>query len=152
MIEIPIRSMSRGEKRKLQSASFGDLAESFVVHEYGYQSDNSSESWFDAIHPNTGAKIEVKSTSTKIGKKYPGDGRFRLWENQHKSLVASDRSGVAWYAFVLLDADDAVLKIQRRKPSTVTRLVRARGGWNKAGHRDRSGRQHKLPWRAAING
>lgn len=93
--------------------------------------------WDEAIDESTGTKYEVESTHE--------DGRFRLWEDQTRSLLSSDARGTAWVAFVLFDERGNVEAMQRRKPSTVNRIVRERGGWNRAGHSERDGRQHKLP-------
>ena len=70
-------------------------------------------------------------------------GRFRLWEDQHRSLTASDGQATAWYAFVLLSGTGEVVDVRRMKPSTVTEIVG--GDWNRADHAERDGRQHKLP-------
>lgn len=60
-------------------------------------------------------------------------------------MTAAQGAGAAWYAFVLLDLDDGVIRIQRRRPSTVTKIVNDRGGWNRSGHESK-GKQHKLPF------
>jgi hypothetical protein len=55
---------------------------------------------------------------------------------------------------VLLDEDNSPLAIQRRSPSTVTRLVEAvgDGDWNLAGHDERDGPQLKVPWSVVMEG
>ncbi|WP_167837313.1 hypothetical protein [Halosimplex halophilum] len=70
-------------------------------------------------------------------------GRFRLWEDQHRSLTAAEgaEGQTAWYAFVLFDESDDVV---RRKSSTVTEIVG--GEWNETGHAQRDGRQYKVVW------
>jgi hypothetical protein len=73
-----------------------------------------------------------------------------VWEQQHRSLTAAEGANMAWYAFVLLDERDGTLKIQRRKPSTVTRIVNKRGGWNESGHEGMESRQMKLPYSAVL--
>jgi hypothetical protein len=109
--------------------------------------------WYDLVGP-TGTKYEVKSTTkTYSGEYSEGDpGRFRLWEDQHLSLVAADRTGTAWYVFVLLD-DDEVAAVQKRRPSTVTKIVDdvGDGDWNLAGHSERDSRQQKVPWTAVMD-
>lgn len=109
-------------------------AEEFVVEEYNLEHapNEPGEGWYDAINPRTGAKYQVKSAQK--------DRRFRLWEDQHRSLTAAEGQNSAWYVFVVSGKEP-----RRVKPSTVTRWVRERGGWNRAGHELRSGRQHKLP-------
>jgi hypothetical protein len=111
----------------------GSTAQDAVVSEYGLEVDNAE--WYDAVDPNTGTKYEVKS----------GLDDVRLWEDQHRSLVASDRAGTAWYAFVKVDSAGVVRAIQRRKPATVTRLVNEAGGWVKSGHHRTEKREKKLP-------
>lgn len=143
--ELDPRRLSAAQSKKLQrSKSFGELAEELVAEEYGIDHRPNQSSWFDCRHPNTGAKTEVKSTSSAIGDKYPGNGRFRLWRSQHRSLTASDANGVAWYVFVLMDEGNGKIRMRRVKPSTVTQLIADRGGWNKSGHSSFD-EQHKLP-------
>lgn len=139
------RSLSRNQQERLQrSKSFGDVAEEIVAEEYDLEGLSLDAEWWDLRHPSRPAKYEVKSTSTTVGEKYPGDGRFRVWESQTRSLLSSDARGVAWYVFVLMDEEAGVLRMRKAKPSTVSRWVRERGGWNKSGH-ESMGRQHKIP-------
>lgn len=145
------RDLSRGQRRDLQrEQEFGELAEELVAEVYGLEHVGVNAEWFDARHPYRPTKYEVKSTSSTIGEKYPGDGRFRVWRSQTRSLIASDAQASAWYAFVLFDEDEGVLRIQRRRPSTINDLVQERGGWNRSGH-ESQGRQHKLPWDEVID-
>ena len=140
------RDLSRGQRQALQrDKDFGDLAEELVAEEYGLEGLGLDPEWWDLRHPTRTTKYQVKSTSSTVGDKYPGDGRFRVWKGQNRSLVASDAQATAWYAFVLFDEDAGLLRIQRMKPSTVGRLVRERGGWNTSGHQSQ-GQQHKLPY------
>lgn len=155
MRELPIRSLSRSQQRRVQdrdqhrfARAFNNVAEEIVAEEFGLSTFNDA-GWYDLEVPETGTKYEVKSTSSEVGDKYPGTGRFRLWRSQHRSLTASEGAGMAWYAFVVLDEDAGSIKIQRRRPTTVTRLVNERGGWNDAGH-ERYSEQHKLPWPVAV--
>jgi hypothetical protein len=145
MIEVPIRSLSRGQREKLQrSKEFADTAEEIVAEEIGLDGLGLDPDWWDLHNEDTGTKHQVKSTSTTIGETYPGDGRFRVWKGQTRSLLSSDARGTAWITFVLLDEDTGSLKIRKMKPSTVWSLVKDRGGWNRSGHED-MGRQHKIP-------
>jgi hypothetical protein len=116
---------------------------------YDLAVENEIEDWYDAVNDRTGTKYECKSTRVVLSNGRPG--RFRLWEDQIASLEASDRAGTAWVAFVLLDQGGDVVAVQRRKPSTVRKAVENRGGWNRAGHREREGRQHKLPWPEVVD-
>lgn len=146
-VTVDPRNLTRSQQRDLQrTESFGELAEDIV--ETVWNLEDESGEWYDLTHPTTGARYEVKSTSSEIGDKYPGDGRFRVWESQTKSLLASDRTNVAWYVFVFMDEDAGLLRIQRRKPSTVQKIVRKSGGWNQSGHS--MGRQYKLPYRDVM--
>lgn len=147
-VTVDPRNLTRSQQRDLQrTESFGDLAEA-IVREVWNLSNESGE-WYDATHPNSNARYEIKSTSSEIGDKYPGDGRFRVWESQTNSLIASDRANVAWYVFVFMDESDGLLRLQRRKPSTVLNIVNKRGGWNESGHP--MGRQYKLPYSDVMN-
>lgn len=148
--EINPRNLSRGQREKFGKAedfrgSFEDLAEEIVAEEYGLKGTGDDDNWWDLRHPDRPTKYQVKSTETRIGDKYPADGRFRIWESQMRSMVGSDARGAAWYAFVLWVPDDGKLYIQRRKPGTVLQIINDRGGFNKSGHANMKG-QHKLPW------
>lgn len=116
----------------------GSDAEAAVVDAFGLERESTS--WYDAINPRTGTKYEAKSGREKV----------RIWEDQHRSLVASDRAGTAWYAFVYVDAAGRVQEIQRRRPSTVTQLVEDAGGWVKSGHARTSDREKKLSIETVI--
>lgn len=123
----------------------GAFATNWVAEQYGLVVDSDTESWYDARLESTGAKYEVKSTREQYDN--GNEGRFRLWEDQHISLLASDRTGVAWYVFVLLDQSGNVVDHRRMKPKSVTKIVHSdNGDWNLAGHSERSGRQHKIRW------
>lgn len=140
--EVDPRDLSRGEQRKLQmSPSFDQLAEQIVAREFKTARGDVDAEWYD-LRTDAGAKYEVKSTSSEIRS---GPGRFRLFEGQTRSLIRSDAQASAFYAFVLFDEDAGLLRITRRKPSTVLDLVNELGGWNKSGH-ESMGRQHKLPY------
>lgn len=121
----------------------GEFAIEYVANAYDLEVENDVEDWYDAVAPSTGTKYEVKSTHQELAS--GATGRFRLWEDQHRSLVAAESAEdqTAWYAFVLLDEDGEVEDIARRKPSTVTGIV---DGWNRAEHDDRDSGQHKVPW------
>lgn len=124
----------------------GRFATEWVANEYGLDVDTESAEWYDAVHPNTGTKYEVKSTHATLDN--GATGRFRLWEDQHVSLVAADRSGTAWYAFVLLDESGEVRDVRRARPSTVTSIINdvGDGEWNMASHSERESQQQKVPW------
>lgn len=116
----------------------GETAANWVAREYSLESCPEND-WCDLINPRTGTKHEVKSARP--------DRRFRIWEDNHRSLTASDGQGTAWYDFVVLSSGGSPQPMEHRRvnPSTITKIVNARGGWNRAGHEKRSGRQHKLP-------
>jgi hypothetical protein len=123
------------------------FATEVVADVYDLEVDVASADWFDAVNPRTGAKYEVKSTHRELDN--GAEGRFRLWEDQHVSLVHADASGTAWYAFVLLESDGEVAEVRRMQPSTVTDIVKDVGGgsaWSLAKHREREGHQKKVPW------
>jgi len=144
---IDPRDLSRGQQEKLQrSAAFDELAEEIVAEAYDLDGLALDPDWWDLHAPDRDTKHQVKSTSSTIGESYPGDGRFRVWDGQTRSLINSDSSPghTAWYTFVLFDEDAGVFRIRRAKPSTVNRWVQERGGWNESGH-DSMGRQYKLP-------
>jgi hypothetical protein len=140
------RSLSRGQQRALQAgaAEFDEVAEEVAAEMYGYETVPGDPDFFDVRHPERVTKAEVKSTQTSIGEKYPAEGRFRVWEGQTRSLVASDARATAWYIFVLFDESAGMLRLRRMRPSTVSRIVDERGGWNESGH-ESMGRQHKIP-------
>lgn len=117
----------------------GEAAEKHVASKGGLAHCPDEADWYDNRNPRTGTKHEVKSTHEEIeGAHNPDDeGEFRVWSDQHNSLRASDAAGVAWYDFVLLDDDGNVVDHVRRKPSTVSKIVRENGGWKPAGHAER---------------
>lgn len=123
----------------------GATATRAVAERYNLTVDSAP--WYDAVS-DTGTKYEVKATSRQLAD--GSTGRYRLWESQHRSLVASDAQATAWYAFVLLTRSGQVMAIQRRRPSTVTQLVNERGGWYDAEHTGMDGRQFKLAHTAVI--
>ncbi len=92
--------------------------------------------WCDLLNPRTGSKHEVKVSLP--------NRRFRIWEDNHRSLTASDGQGTAWYHFVVVTSSGNVVDERKAKPSTITRIVNERGGWNRSGHA-RGSRQHKIP-------
>ena len=113
----------------------GRRGESYVKQRDDLEKCTENE-WCDLVNPRTGSKHEVKVAA-------PGR-RFRIWEDNHRSLTASDGQNVAWYDFLVVTMDDRVVEGRRMKPSTVTQIVRDRGGWNTSGHA-RGSRQHKIP-------
>ena len=141
---LRMRSLSRTQQEKLQSGETGTLAEELVAEEYGLKHRPDETDWYDCVHPNSGAKTEVKSTATQIGQQYEAPGRFRLRRDQTRSLLSSDARGVAWYAFVLYDFEKGEIRLRRAKPSTVSGWVSEAGGWNEAGHEEFE-EQKKLP-------
>jgi len=121
----------------------GAFAERYVAESYGLEQAPNEADWYDCVHPR-GTKYEVKSTHETLAN--GATGRYRVWEDQHRSLTTAEGATdqTAWYAFVLLDEDGEVVDVVRRKPLTVTEIVG--GEWNDAGHAERNGRQHKIPW------
>jgi hypothetical protein len=133
----------------------GTAAERDVAREYDLEHCPDESEWYDCVNPRTGTKFEVKSTVKAYEGEYSdGDpGRYRLWEDQHVSLVRADASGTAWYVFVLYDRDGGEpLRMRRMRPSTVTAVVKeiGDGEWNLSGHQ-RRGRQQKVPWTVVID-
>lgn len=130
----------------------GEAAGEIVADELGGDHAPEEAHWYDVVLPS-GTKVEVKSTHVRL--ENGSEGRFRLWEDQHTSLTSAEASGSAWYAFVLFGQDDELLNIQKRRPSTVTRIVRdiaLEDGepWSLAEHRQRQSRQKKIPWSGVM--
>lgn len=143
---IPIRSLSKTQRRKLHQGDHGEVAEELAADEFGLLHRAREEEWYDvraADRESRSTKGEVKSCREEVGEKYPAAGRFRLRRDQHRSLTASDGQGTAWYIFVLWRESTGDVVLQRRRPSTVTQIVADRGGWNRAGHEEFD-EQHKL--------
>jgi hypothetical protein len=135
--------------RRRQNEEQGRFAEEVVADHFDLEHRPDETEWYDAVNPRTGTKYEVKSTHVELDSS--ATGRFRLWEDQHRSLAASDGQATAWYAFVLLENGD-VKEIRRMRPSTVTSLIHEGGGsWNRAGHQERDSAQHKLPWEMVFS-
>ena len=109
----------------------GRQAEEFVRRRLDLE--ECDRDWCDAVDPVTGEKYEIKSAQP--------ERRFRLWANNHRSLSASGaQNGEAWYIF-LTDNRPMI----KAKSTEVTEWVNERGGWNKAGHSRRDGKQLKIP-------
>lgn len=127
----------------------GRFATEHVADQFDLLVENDVEDWYDAVDESTGTKYEVKSTSQELAS--GATGRFRLWEDQHRSLTSAAAADgqTAWYAFVLLDDANNVADVARRKPSTVTTIVDR--DWNRAEHVERNSRQHKVPWYEVIH-
>lgn len=143
--------VSRRRLNELARRANGDddlFAELLVAELYDLIHDNDQE-WFDAVATN-GTKYEVKSAHRFVGN--GAQGRFRVWEDQHRSLTAASAAAdqTAWYAFVLFE-DDQPIDVRRMQPTTVTSIVHDDGGsWNRAGHSQREGAQHKIPWKQVL--
>ncbi|RNJ25466.1 hypothetical protein Nmn1133_01340 [Halosegnis longus] len=138
--------LSKGERRRLQRGEGGEVAEELVAHEYTDLSrDFRDHPTWDLNGASDDTVGQVKSTFEKIGESYPAPGRFRVWKQQHESLLRKDRDDTAWYVFVLFapDGRDVLARMVRLKPATVGRRIGARGGWNDSGHE--MGPQYKLP-------
>jgi phytoene dehydrogenase-like protein len=154
MIEtVDPRTLSRGQREALQRGgeSFDEVAEELAAETYGYRETPGDPEWFDVVDEENQTRAEVKSTSTRVGNKFPGSGRFRLWRSQTRSLLssASNPGYSTWYIFVLLDDTEGLLKFRRMFPGTVATMVSERGGYNRSGH-ESQGRQYKLPWKEVF--
>lgn len=127
----------------------GEFAAEVVADEFDLDVENGVEDWYDAVDPSTGTKYEVKSTHRTL--ESGASGRFRLWEDQHRSLVAAEGADgqTAYYGFVVLEENGEVQNVVRRRPTTVTKIVD--GEWNRADHSEREGRQHKIPWYEVVH-
>lgn len=141
---------SRRRMNRLQedNPDKGEFAEALCIETFDLVDPSDRDAgedtnWYDAIDPDTGTKYEVKSTDKE--NRYRS-GRFRVWEGQHRSLVASDRRGTAWYWFVLFDPAGRI-QTRRVKPSTVTEIVKESGGWSESDHASTEwDYEHRLEW------
>lgn len=114
----------------------GRRAERFVARRFDLNVVPDQQArWYDAINPRTGAKYEVKSSKS--------GGMFRFWRDQHRRLSGANANGTAWYALVRRE-DGQPVEMRRVEPSTVTKVVNDRGGWNEPVHR-REAKQKKVP-------
>ena len=146
--------MSSRDRRNMDPNEDQGMDATFeVAQREGLEPDTETADWYDAVDPETGTKYEVKSTVESYSGEYSdgAPGRFRLWEDQHISLVNANNSGEARYAFVLYDQpgpDGEVVDVAILEPSEVTELVNeiGDGEWNLSGHRQRQSRQQKVPW------
>lgn len=131
----------------------GAFAEKYAANSYGLEHVPNETEWYDCVDESTGTRYEVKSTTREYSGEYSegATGRFRVWEDQHRSLTNAEgaETHTAWYVFIVLDEDGEVEHIVRRKPSTVTKIVD--GEWNRANHAERNSRQHKIPWYQAVH-
>ena len=152
MIRDVTDEMSRRRLNKLvgQSEGAGDLEERIVAESFDLldvSGDDAEDA--DLRNPRTEARYEAKSAQTTVSAERGGPGtepgRFRLWEDQHRSIVGYDAQPdkTGWYVFVLKDEQGTPQVMSRVEPSTVTGLVG--GEWNDASHEGRDARQYKLP-------
>jgi len=150
MIRDVTEEVSRRRLNKLLGLSegAGDLEEKIVAEAFdlldvtGVDAEDA-----DLRNPRTEARYEVKSANATVGSGAGKTeaGRFRLWEDQHRSIVGYDAQPdlASWYVFVRCDAQGTPQVMRRVEPSTVTKLVDGR--WNDASHAGRDARQYKLP-------
>lgn len=134
----------------------GEHAEKWIANEYELEHAPNEASWYDCVNWRTGTKWEVKSAHKTVKVDYDGQnerriGRFRLWEDQHRSLAAAagQEGQSAWYAFVLLNSDGQIVKHRRMRPTTVTKIIN--GTWNDSEHQERGSDQHKIPHPDVFN-
>ncbi len=140
-------AVDRRDLRRLagKNQDDGELAEAIAREAYDLEPvPGDDELDGDLRNPRTEARYEVKSTHARVGDEYPADGRFRLWRDQHRSIVGYDAQPdlAGWYVFVRF-VDDTPRELRRVEPSTVTRLVG--GEWGPSGHAGREAEQYKLP-------
>lgn len=149
---LQLRGLPDRQQDMLRRGESDDVAEEIVADALGPNGKHRPDraEWYDVVLDSTGAKTEVKSTWTEIGDEFPAGGRFRLRRDQLRSLHAANATGVAWVAFVLFDEGSGEVRVRRVRPSTVSRWVRERGGWNRAGHEEFS-HQHKLPYSVVFS-
>jgi len=121
--------------RSHEDTDRGQLGEDYVRRRDDLEPCPGNE-WCDLVNPRNGTKHEVKVSQP--------NRRFRVWEDNHRSLTASDGQGTAWYHFLVVTSSGNVVDERKAKPSTITRIVNERGGWNTSGH-ERGSRQHKIP-------
>lgn len=136
------RQLSRNELDRLQRSGTGALAEEIAADLYADYSTFRDAGEFD-LATEAGGIGETKSTLSELAN--GNKGRFRLFKPQHEALVRKDRSGSAFYVFLLFDISrkQPVAKVVRRNPADIGNVIAGRGGFNQSGHD--SGRQHKLP-------
>lgn len=143
----------REDDETSDNSDHGEVAEEIVAAAWDLlEHEPNEEYWYD-VRADLGSrstKGEVKSCQRRVGQDYPAAGRFRIRRDQHRSLVASDAQATAWYFFVVFDDETELITIQRRRPSTVTKIVEERGGWNNSGHREFQ-YQHKLPIETVVD-
>jgi hypothetical protein len=133
--------LTDSDKRRLQREGSGDVGEQLVANHIRGYSRNLSEAY--DVATKTGRIGEVKTTlSERTNGK---SGRFRIFKSQHDRLRKRNRTGTAWYFFVVIDTTsrDLSAKIKRLKPPSVGHKIAGLGGWYDAGHR--SGEERKLP-------
>lgn len=118
----------------------GRQAEEFIRRRFDL--DPPEAEWHDGVDPD-GIKYEIKSAQETVsaGDNKTESGRFRLWEDQHRSLTASKgQIGEAYYVFIVSNRE--AVKVSATE---VTEWVNELDGWNKAGHSRRDSRQKKIP-------
>lgn len=145
----------RNDDDTSDNSDHGQVAEEVVADAWELLEHAADEAFWYDVRADLGSrstKGEVKSCQLRVGvdDDYPADGRFRIRRDQHRSLVASDAQATAWYFFVVFDNARERIIIQRRRPTTVTRLVDERGGWNESGHSEFD-EEYKMPIEAVVD-
>lgn len=129
------------------NSDHGEVAEEIVADTWDLLEHTPNEEYWYDVRADLGSrstKGEVKSAQLHVGQDYPAEGRFRIRKDQHDSLVRSDAQATAWYFFVVFDNSRERIIIQRRRPSTVGRIVDELGGWNRSGHSEFA-YEYKMP-------
>lgn len=151
VIQLGTRQISDHNIDRVRRGDTANAANEIVAEEYGLKEDNATQDWYDAIDEETGEKVEVKSCLRTVGKATKRNGRFRLWQEQLRSLHSANARGDASVAFALIDMADRQIYLRRVDPTQVTEWVTDRGGWNKSGHHEFD-RQKKLTWTTVFDG
>ncbi|PSQ19586.1 hypothetical protein BRD00_01610 [Halobacteriales archaeon QS_8_69_26] len=115
------------------SSRYGKLAEQEAASRYGF--DVVHNEWRDGCHQN-GTPVQVKAAQEK--RLSGSEGRFRLWEADHRRLRARD----GWYVFVAYRPHGngiRVINMVRKRPSDVPV-----GGFYGSGRHPHGNRQAKV--------
>lgn len=122
-------------ERRHEDTDRGYNGEQWVKQQYDLERCPDTR-WCDLQNPRTGARHEVKVALP--------NRRFRVWKDNHRSLVSSNAAGTAWYDFLVMSRSGRITDHRRMQPTTVSRIVDELGGWNESGHA-RGSYQKKIP-------
>jgi hypothetical protein len=101
--------------RNGSAPDYGDMVEQWACRQFGWE--HADETWYDHRGTEVGRPMQTKGAmvgflnGTQNGKQLYNRGRFRLWEDDHESLVENDGA----YLFVVYREDEGNIDVEAWK-------------------------------------